>query len=61
MDKPYFLLSSSSRKSQYLIDRRTQLDKDTEPMRKRLVDSGCSQEELTQSERDELVKTGDWI
>lgn len=63
MDKPYFLLSSSSGKSQFFIDRRIQKDKDTKAMRERLTSSGCTQEEYTQEERDALVASqkGEWI
>ena len=60
-EKPYYLLSSSSRKSQFLIDRRIEMDKDTMPMRKRLIRTGCTQEELTQKERDKLVESDAWI
>ncbi|MEK3955834.1 MULTISPECIES: hypothetical protein [unclassified Psychrobacillus] len=63
MDKPYFLISATSGNTQYLIDRRIQKDKDTEAMRKRVASSGCTQQELTQEERDTLVgsQKGQWI
>lgn len=63
MDKPYFLISSSSRKTQFLIDRRIQKDEDTEAMRKRVMITGCTQQELTQEERDTLIESqkGQWI
>ena len=61
MEKPYFLISSTSGETQLLIDRRVQSDEETEAMRNRLLTIGCTQKELTQEERDELVQNGEWI
>lgn len=62
MEKPYFLISSTSGKTQFLFDRRVRSDKDTLPMRNRLIEQGCIIKELSQGETDELLKKDkDWI
>lgn len=61
MDKPYFLISTTSGKSQVLIDRRVQSDEESKAMRERLINIGCTVKEITVEERNEVVKDGSWI
>lgn len=63
MEKPYFKITTSSSNSAVLIDRRLDNDEQTYAMRQRLLQIGCKQEELTQEERDLLIKNekGLWI
>ena len=44
-----------------LIDRRIQKDADTKDMRERLVSTGCTQQEITEDERNTVVKSGAWL
>ncbi|RUL56478.1 hypothetical protein [Lysinibacillus antri] len=61
MDKPYFLISTTSGKSQVLIDRRVQSDEESKAMRGRLINIGCVVKEITVEERNEIIKDGAWI
>lgn len=61
MKKPYFLISTSTGKAQVIIDRRKQKDEDTKAMRERLMKLGCTQKEISEEEKQELLKIGSWI
>ena len=61
MEKPFFLIMSTSEKTGYLFDRRVKTDKDTLPMRERLLNIGCTIKEISQTECDNLLKEDkDW-